>query len=135
MRKAGLRQNDIVAFIDCTVRAIARPVIGQRAVHSGHQRKHALKYQALMLLDGLICGLYGQKQGRRNDNMMLNISGLLEDVLSLQTRLGVPYKLYGDPAYHCNQAIMTGFNRTQRRIDPMMDWYISVMNASTTSVE
>lgn len=51
----------IIAFIDCTIRRICH-----------------LKYQALMLPNGIIGHLYGPVEGRRNDNFLLTESTLLE---------------------------------------------------------
>lgn len=39
---------------------------------------HALKFQAVMLLNGLIGHLYRPVEGRRNDNALLKESQLLE---------------------------------------------------------
>jgi len=72
-----------------------------------------VKYQALMAPDGLICGLYGPKQGRRHNSLMLNLSGLVNQVTELQARHEINYMMYGDPAYHCNNTIMIGFNRIE----------------------
>ena len=46
-------------FIDGTVRPIARPGENQRIVYNGHKRFHALKFQSVVLPNGLIGNMYG----------------------------------------------------------------------------
>ena len=46
-------------FIDGTVRPIARPGENQRVVYNGHKRVHALKFQSVVLPNGLIGNMYG----------------------------------------------------------------------------
>ena len=46
-------------FIDGTVRPIARPGENQRILYNGHKRVHALKFQSVVLPNGLIANMYG----------------------------------------------------------------------------
>ena len=46
-------------FTDGTVRPITRPGANQRTVYNGHKRVHALKFQSVVLPNGLIGKLYG----------------------------------------------------------------------------
>ena len=55
----GAALDNCVGFIDGTVRPISRPGEHQRLVYNGHKRVHALKFQSLALLNGLIGNLYG----------------------------------------------------------------------------
>ena len=54
----------IYPFIDGTVRAISRPIIGQRLMFNRHKRVHALKFQSVVTLNGLIANLHGPCEGR-----------------------------------------------------------------------
>ena len=54
---AGL--ENCFGFIDGTVRPISRPDENQRIVYNGHKRVHALKFQSIVLPNGLIGHLYG----------------------------------------------------------------------------
>src|SRR6202167_4670422 len=63
---------------DCTIQRIAHPTWFQHQAYNGHKKFHALKFQALMLPNGIIGHLYGPFEGRRNDNILLTESGLLE---------------------------------------------------------
>ena len=55
----GAALENCFGFIDGTVRPISRPIINQRAVYNGHKRVHALKFQSVVLPNGLIGHLYG----------------------------------------------------------------------------
>lgn len=55
----GAALENCFGFIDGTVCPICRPIINQRTVYNGHKRVHALKFQSIALLNGLIGHLYG----------------------------------------------------------------------------
>ena len=55
----GSPLDNCFGFIDGTVRPIARPGENQRVVYNGHKRVHALKYQSVVLPNGLIGNMYG----------------------------------------------------------------------------
>ena len=46
-------------FIDGTVRPICRPEQNPRIVYNGHKRVHGLKYQSVVLPNGMIANMYG----------------------------------------------------------------------------
>lgn len=48
-----------VGFIDGTVRPICRPEQNQRIVYNGHKRVHGIKYQSVVLPNGMIANMYG----------------------------------------------------------------------------
>ena len=54
----GAVLDNCFGFIDGTVRPISRPMSNQRVVYNGHQRVHALKFQAVSLSNGLIANNY-----------------------------------------------------------------------------
>lgn len=96
----GSPLKNCFGFINGTVRAIARPDKNQRTVYNGHKRVHALKFQSIALLNGLIGNLYGPVEGCRHDAAMLRESRLLnvlERIAHCQTM--VVLCLYGDLAY------------------------------------
>ena len=134
-RTSGVTGLLIAGFIDCTVRCCARPLYGQEALFSGHKKIHGLKYQALGFPDGLIAGLYGPRQARRHDSRVLVESGLERSLQNIQQQTGLPYLIYGDPAYGNTATIMAGFDRVQRRNNVDMDRITRALNADRTSVE
>ena len=56
-KRAALR--NCFGFIDGTVRPISRPDENQRVVYNGHKRVHGLKFQSVVIPNGLIAHLYG----------------------------------------------------------------------------
>lgn len=55
----GAPLDNCFGFVDGTVRPVSRPGENQRLVYNGHKRVHALKFQSVVLPNGLIAHLYG----------------------------------------------------------------------------
>ena len=55
----GSPLSNCFGFIDGTVRPICRPEQNQRIVYNGHKRVHGLKYQSVVLPNGMIANMYG----------------------------------------------------------------------------
>lgn len=84
--------------------------MGQRLFFSGHKRFHALKYQAIVVPDGIFAHFFGPLEGRRHDAGMLRESVLLEQLEQSMNRPGGGvYSLYGDPAYPLRQHLLCPF--------------------------
>ncbi|DBA04239.1 TPA: hypothetical protein N0F65_009474 [Lagenidium giganteum] len=68
MAKGALVSN-VWGFVDGTVRGVCRPGDGtaQRSIYKGHMRKHAAKFQAVVLPDGIIGHLYGPARGNTHE--------------------------------------------------------------------
>ena len=71
----------------------------QRVMYNGHKRVHAMKFQSVVLPNGIIANLAGPYEGRRHDSTMLQQSGLLTSLRRVAHFNGQPLCLYGDPAY------------------------------------
>ncbi|CAN7989999.1 unnamed protein product [Ixodes pacificus] len=87
-------------FIDGTARPICRPSKDQRPYFSGHKRVHALKYQAVMCANGMICQLDGPFPRHKHDAGRLQqqeTRGFAKGFCSEQNTQ--KYVIYGDPAY------------------------------------
>ena len=63
----GAPLQNCIGFIDGTVRPIARPSQHKRTCYSGHKRTYALKFQSVMLANGIIGHKYGSMQGKRHN--------------------------------------------------------------------
>ena len=74
----------IFGFLDTILRGCRRAKYGQRAIYSGHKKKHGMKYKILTVPYGLITCLTGPVQGRRGDNRILEESELEDVILLLQ---------------------------------------------------
>ena len=55
----GAALRNWFGFVDGTVRPIPRPDENQRVVYNGHKRVHGLKFQSVVIPNGLIAHLYG----------------------------------------------------------------------------
>ena len=113
----GAPLQNCIGFVDGTVRPICRPTRHQRVCYNGHKRIHALKFQSVVVPNGLIVNLYGPIEGRRHDCALLRASGLMEgfERRQLTNRAGQPFALYGDPAYSLRpylQCLFRGANLT-----------------------
>ena len=78
---------------------IARPNSNQRTMYNGYKRFHAMKFQSVVVPDGLIANLSSPCKGKRHGNTMLHQSGLLPLLEQYAIHNGTPLCLYGDPAY------------------------------------
>jgi len=101
---------NVIGFIDGTPRKISRPSIRQGLYYSGHKRIHCLKFQSIMLPNGLIGIMDGPYFGSRHDAGILRDSGL-DDVLGVQLLVGqTQYYLYGDLGYPIREYLMSPFD-------------------------
>ena len=55
----GAPLTNCFGFVDGTVRPKSRPGESQRLVYNGHKRVHGLKFQSVVVPNGLIAHLYG----------------------------------------------------------------------------
>ena len=68
-------------------------------MYNGHKRLHTIKFQTVVIPNGLIANLSGPYEGKRHDSLMRNQSGLLNDLRREAFYNGEPLCLYGHPAY------------------------------------
>ena len=122
--EAGAPMSTVWGFIDCTLRRISRPTWFQRAAYSGYKKYHALKYQAVMIPNGMFAHLFGPWEGRRTDPFMLAESGLLDKCAKYAVQVdaddGTPlehryFQLYGDPAYGVNPFLVSPYSGPGQR--------------------
>ena len=129
----GAPLQNCFGFVDGTVRSIARPKFNQRVMYNGHKRVHGIKFQSVVTPNGLIANLCGPFEGKRHDSIMLNQSGLLDELRRVAIYNGQPLCLYGDPAYPLGihlQAPYKGNNLT-----PQMELYNKSMSEVRVAVE
>ena len=114
---------------------ICRPKRDQRVVYNGHKRVHALKFQSVVALNGLIANLFGPVEGRRHDSGMLAMSGLLPQFEQFSySPDGQALCIYGDLAYphrlHLQCPFPTGglipqqqaFNQSMSSVRVSVEW-------------
>lgn len=145
IHKSGAPLHSVWGFIDCTIRVMCRPSHHQRQAYNGHKRFHGLKYQAVMLPNGLFGHLFGPIEARHNDAYTLTESGLMEECAlhaklpnvledtgegggagdgggGMDTSMGPScLQLFGDPAYGLNSQIISPFPKPGRH-DDRQEW-------------
>ena len=115
----GAPLDNCFGFIDGTVVRISRPQENQRIVYNGHKRVHALKFQSVVIPNGIIANLSGPFEGRRHDSTMLQQSNVLQDLQRVAWMNGKPLCLYGDLAYPINLHLLSPFRNAngQNQLD------------------
>lgn len=71
--KAGAPLSNCWDFVEGTVRPICRPSQQQRILYNGYKRIHSIKFQSVLIPNGLIAGSYERK---KHDSDMPAESGL-----------------------------------------------------------
>ncbi len=94
----GACLSNVYGFIDGTIQRTCCPQQGQEELFSGHKRYHGVKYQHVMLPNGMIPHCYGPFEGRRHNAAMYNQSGLDAQLQAIKVN-GVQMVLYGDGRY------------------------------------
>jgi hypothetical protein len=127
--KTGVTSS-CVAFVDGTVRPIARPVYFQRQAYNGHKRVHALKFQSVTIAHGLIVAMHGPIEGRRHDVTLLR-----ESQIGAKWTATLPAGdfIYGDPAYPLRRWLLSPFKGST--ITAAQADYNKRMSSARVSVE
>ncbi|KNZ76103.1 hypothetical protein J132_00257 [Termitomyces sp. J132] len=121
----------IFGFIDCTIHCICQPTCYQCQAHNGHKKFHALKFQAIMLPNGIIGHLFGPYEGYQNDVYLLSESHLLERFSQFAFHEGAPpntpleectLQIFGDPAYGIGPHIISPFSGAGERTKEEKEW-------------
>ena len=102
----GAPLSNCFCFEDGTVRRISKPKYLQRVMYNGHKRVHAMKFQSVVLPNGIIANLGGPYKGRRHNSSMLQQSGL-KCVAHFNDK---PLCWYGDPPYTLGVHLQTPFH-------------------------
>ena len=130
----GAPLRNCFGFVDGTVRPICRPGTSQRVVYNGHKKVHALKFQSIVLPNGLIGNMYGPIEGRRHDCFMLRMSGILPKLQQYAFNAnGDPLCIYGDPAYPLRIHLQAPFKNA--RLQPLEQQFNTSMSKVRVSVE
>ena len=130
----GAALDNCFGFVDGTVRPICRPGKDQRIVYNGHKKVHSLKFQSVVLPNGLIANMYGPVEGKRHDCSMLRMSNLLTKLqLQAYDTNGRALCIYGDPAYPIRIHLQCpyknnvspqelAFNKSMSRVRVSVEW-------------
>jgi hypothetical protein len=102
----GSKLPNCWAFVDGTVRQIARPGVAQRVMYNGKDRVHAQKFQGVSSPDGILRHVGGPFVGSAHDSRMWHESGLSAVLEQLAIAVGRVYCVYGDVAYKLSLWLM-----------------------------
>jgi hypothetical protein len=130
----GAPLDNCFGFVDGTVRQIAQPKYHQHTMYNGHKRVHAIKFQSVVVPNGLIANLAGPFEGKRHDSTILNASGLLTSLEQVAFHNNQPLCIYCDPAYPLRVHLqapfrnmeltleMREFNRKMSQVRVSVEW-------------
>ena len=133
VHRLGAPLGNCFGFIDGTVRGIARPQENQRVMYNGHKRIHSIKFQSVVIPNGLIANLHGPFEGKRHDSTMLQQTDILNELRRVAFHNGHPLCLYGDPAYPLGVHLQAPFKNIQ--LTPQMVLYNAAMSEVRVAVE
>ena len=102
-------------------------------MYNCHKRVHAIKFQSVVIPNGLIASLSGPYEGKRHDSTMLYESGLLDNLRRVAHYNGNPLCIYGDPAYPIGPHLQGPFK--EREPTQEMLAYNEAMSKVRSSVE
>ena len=111
----GIATN-ICGFIDSTIRKTCRPIDHQLLVYTRFKKCHGLKFQSVLIPDGLIACLYGPVPAKTHDARLLHESQLLEQLHTAMLEDPI-YALYGDLAYAQSAYVPGGFRNVDMNSD------------------
>lgn len=135
-RDAGSPYPNIVGFIDGTARGICRPSQNQKLQYSGYKKSHVLKYQSVVMPNGMIVRLDGPFNGRRHDSAILQLSNLLQEC---EETLVVSHEkffaFYGDPGYANQKFVKVGFKNSRAILTDRQKQFNRDMSALRVHVE
>ena len=112
-RKGPVPLNNCVGYVDGSNQKMDKPKVGQHVLYNGHKRCHVVKWQGIMLPNGIMPMPFGPCHGRNHDAHMLHLSKLPRIMRRICRRLGLVYQIYGDPAYPQSQYIGGPFRHTR----------------------
>ena len=130
----GAFLDSCFGFVDGTLRPISRPGRDQNTVYNGHKKTHGIKFQSVVVPNGLIAHMYGPVEGKRHDVRMLAMSNLLPKLqLHAHNTLGNPLCIYGDPAYQIQVHLQAPFRNVN--LTPLQQAFNTSMSSVRVSVE
>ena len=136
----GACLDNIWGFIDGTQVRICRPNKGQESCFNGHKHQHSLKFQSLMLPNGIIGHFFGPLEGRRHDSAMYFNNGLDPQIQNIYSAAGKQLAVYADSAYaFCRYLIVPfkganlgkmekKFNKNMSEVRTSVEWGFSKMS-------
>lgn len=109
-QKGGAKSlSNCAMFVDGSLQRLDRPGVYQHILYNGHKRCHCVKWQGIMLPNGIMPFPYGPVNGRHNDSYMMDKSELERILRRCSNGLGRIFCAYGDAAYPASHYIRCPF--------------------------
>lgn len=126
----------IFGFIDNTIVAMCRPGGGggdgeqaprvprdiQQAWWTGWKKLHGIKWQTVVLANGMDFDIYGPVSTRHPDSYTLRMSRIEEKLANLQSGEQFKFKIYGDSAYQNSDYIVSGGGIGMSSVRETIEW-------------
>ena len=121
-------------YADIThAKGVSRSQNNQCSLYNGQKRVHAIKFQSVVVPNGLITNLYGPVVAKRHECGILADSGLLGDLQRYSHYPdGRPLCLYGDAAYPKSVHMQRSF---QDQLTPVQREYNTTISRVRLSVD
>jgi hypothetical protein len=112
----GSPTKTVVGFLDCTIRQTCHPGMDESLTYTRYKKLHGMKFQGVVVLNGLLAHLEGPFRAPQNDVGVLNESELLVNMARYVIQLGsrasdLPggrhFQLYGNSAYSISPHLLS----------------------------
>ena len=141
VKDQGAPIDTVFGWPDCTKFFICRPSQYQQVAYNGHDRAHCLKFQAIVIPNGIIAHLYGPVEGRRHDMQLWDVSSIAEKLAehAVVPNPHIPgrsesFQIYGDATYGLSPHILSPFCGSGVRTADELAWN-NLMGKDRVSVE
>ncbi len=131
----GSPVDNVFGFIDGTLCHICRPGHKQKEMFSGHKRRHGLKFQHIMLPNGMVCHSYGPYPGSRHDASMYGVSQVNGQLSQLHGADRRQLAIYGDAAYPVRPWLFAPFPEHSANYDAEKAFFNKAMSPIRSAVE
>ena len=114
----GSPGKSIIGFLDCTIRQTCCPSINKSMAYTGYKKYNRMKFQAIVLPNGLIGHLSGPYCAPQNDAGILAASHLVDTLAKYAIQQGSQegdppsqcyFQVYADSAYSISPHILSPF--------------------------
>lgn len=141
IHEKGAPIDTVFSWPDCTKHAICHPSRFQQMAYKRHDRIHCLKFQALVIPNGMFAHLYGPVEGRKHDMLLWNESGIADKLAAHAVipdldnpEITCPYQVYGDAAYQLSPHVLSPFSGPGVHTQDEQRWN-GVMRRDQVSIE
>ena len=108
--------HSVVGFLNCTICVTCRMSVSETLMYTGYKKCHGMKFQGVMVPNGMIAHLAGPYRAPQNDARVLADSRLLELMREHAIQPGLAegdplerqhFQLYGDSVYGVSTVLVS----------------------------